>query len=63
MTDINLDIGDNVLIRNYSRTKKFDPIFQPTPSTVTTVENDGRTITIETLDGQLLKRHSDDINL
>ena len=50
----NLDIDDNVLISNYSRTKKFDPIFQATPSTVTTTENDGRTITIETPDGQQL---------
>ena len=59
----NLDIDDNVLISNYSRTKKFDPIFQATPSTVTTTENDGRTITIETPDGQQLKRHPDDIKL
>ena len=48
----NLDIGDNVLIRNYSHTKKFNPIFQLARSTVIAIESDGRTVTIETTNGQ-----------
>ena len=51
------------IIRNYSRTKKSDPIFLPTPSTVKATENDGRIITIETPNGQQLKRHPDSIKL
>ena len=50
--------GDRVLLRNYKRTSKFQPLFLPDPFTVTSV--DGAKITAER-DGKVLKRHLDDV--
>ena len=50
--------GDRVLLRNYKRTSKFQPLFLPDPFTVTSV--DGAKITGER-DGKVLKRHLDDV--
>ena len=56
----NIKKGDRVLVRNYKRTSKFQPIFIPDPYTVTSV--DGVKITVER-EGKSLKRHPDDMKI
>ena len=61
-TDSQFALNDHVLVRNYHKTKKFDPTFLPDDFTVVAIENDGRCITIERAsDGGRLQRHPDDL--
>ena len=57
-------IGDRVLMRNYQRTRKFDPFFAPDQCVVTDVADQGRSLIIERLkDGAEFRRHPDDVRL
>ena len=57
-------VGDTVLIRNFDRTSKFQPYFQPSPLVVTEVLNSGRCLTLQRLsDGRTYQRHPDDVKL
>ena len=57
-------VGDRVLMRNYNKTRKFDPIFSPDPCVVVDVADNGRLLTIERLrDGAEFRRHPDDVRL
>ena len=61
---LNLTIGDNVLIRNYKKRSKFDPIFLSEPFVVADVRDQGRSILVERItDGQMFLRHPDDLRL
>ena len=54
----NVEIGDWVLIRNFDKESKFDPVFQPDPCQVTEVANGW--IEVER-NGRSYRRHLDDI--
>ena len=56
-------VGDEVLVRNYKKSSKFQPIFIPEPYVVTQINDNGRYyLTLERVsDGQILKRHPDDV--
>ena len=55
-------VGDLVLIRNYEKTSKYDPLFQYSPLTITDIHNDGRCLTLQrNSDGKTFKRHPDDV--
>ena len=55
-------VGDIVLMRNYDKTSKYDPLFQFSPLMVTEVQNGGRCLTIQRIsDGMTFKRHPDDL--
>ena len=53
--------GDRVLIKDHSRTRKFDPLFEPTPYQVVEVTKKGAIL--ERGDGARRRRHVDDIKL
>ena len=55
-------VGDIVLMRNYDKTSKYDPLFQYSPLMVTEVQNGGRCLTIQRIsDGMTFKRNPDDL--
>ena len=55
-------VGDEVLIRNYEKTSKFDPLFQYCPLTITSIHNNGRCLTLQRQsDGKMFNRHPDDV--
>ena len=54
-----LQIGDSVLMRNYQRTMKFDPIFKPDICKVCVVNS--TSITVENAAGKRFIRHPDDL--
>ena len=55
-------IGDHVLVRNYDKTRKFDPIFMPDEYIITDIQLPGNSFTVERMrDGTCLKRHPDDL--
>ena len=59
-----ISIGDNVLVRNYRRRSKFQPLFIPEQYIVTGISDYGRKLNIERIaDGQTLIRHPDDLKL
>lgn len=61
-TDSHFIPGEHVLIRNYRKKRKFDPIFLPDDFKVVEIANDGRCVTVERVsDGTQLKRHPDDL--
>jgi hypothetical protein len=55
-------VGDRVLVRNYKKSSKFDPLFLPEPFVVTVIDGNSNKITIQAK-GQILDRHPDDIKL
>ena len=56
--------GDFVIIRNYKRTRKFQPLFIPEQYIVTDIADYGRKLVVKRLsDGQVLVRHPDDVKL
>ena len=58
----NISLGDQVLVRNYNKTQKFQPLFCPEQYVVTDIADYGRKLQIERLsDGQTLVRHPDDL--
>ena len=58
----NISLGDQVLVRNYNKTRKFQPLFCPEQYVVTDIADYGRKLQIERLsDGQTLVRHPDDL--
>ena len=57
--DDDLRVGDIVHTRINKRTSKFQPLFDPTPRTVTSIDNGGITC-IDTL-GTTQRRHLDDV--
>ena len=60
----NFQEGDIVLIRNFNKKSKYDPYFQYSPLAITKIENNGRCLTLMRLsDGQMYKRHPDDVKL
>ena len=60
----NLSVGDYVLVRNYKKTAKFQPIFTPEQYVVTSIADHGRKLEIERAsDGQTLIRHPNDLKL
>ena len=53
---------DHVLIRNYRKASKFDPIFMPEQYKIAQVSDQGRCLTLERIkDCVRLKRHPDDV--
>ena len=54
-------IGDQVLTRNEKKKTKFEPTFDPTPRTITHVENGG--IVCRDEEGVPQRRHMDDIKM
>ena len=55
-------VGDHVLVRNYRRRSKFQPLFNPEQYIVSGISDYGRKLEIERLaDGQTLLRHPDDL--
>ena len=62
--DSNFSLGDHVLLRNYQKQRKFDPLFLPDDFVVVELANNGQCITVERLcDGTQLKRHPDDLKM
>ena len=60
----NFAIGDNVLIRNFTRNSKFDPYFQYDPLQIIEIHDNGRCLILKrTNNGQLYNRHPDDVKL
>ena len=58
----NFVVGEHVLVRNYKKHSKFDPMFIPEPFRVTDIHQSSKTITIRREnDGLELKRHPDDL--
>lgn len=58
----NIHIGDNVLIRNFNKSRKFDPIFSPESYEVTEIiPRKHSVIVTRKTDGKKLTRHLDDI--
>ena len=61
-TDSNFNVGDHVLVRNYQKQRKFDPVFLPNDFVVIGIENGGLCIAVEDIcNGTQLKRHPDDL--
>ena len=61
-TDSNFTVGEHVLIRNYRKQRKFDPIFLPDDYVIIDIADNGRCLTVERAsDGSQLKRHPDDV--
>ena len=57
-----ISLGDQVLVRNYTKTRKFHPIFSPEQYIVTNIADYGRKLQIERVsDGKTLVRHPDDL--
>ena len=55
-------IGDSVLLRNYKRFSKFDPLFLPERHTIINIDHQGLRLSVEReTDGKLFFRHPDDI--
>ena len=55
-------VGDQVLVRNYQKTSKFDPTFLPDPYVVLEISENGQCLTIESvINGGTLRRHPDDV--
>ena len=55
-------IGDSVLLRNYKRFSKFDPLFLPERHTIINIDHQGLRLSVEReSDGKLFFRHPDDI--
>ena len=58
------EVGDTVLIRNSTRSSKFQPYFDPSPLKVTAVLNNGRCLSLQRLcDDHIFQRHPDDVKL
>ena len=57
-----IDIGDRMLIRNYPKQHKFDPLFLPQPYIVVSTNKNYVTVHNES-DGGVLNRHRDDIKV
>ena len=58
----NINVGDLVLVRNYQKSRKFDPNFLPNPFVVTHSTDKGHCLTLEGLeDGLVLRRHPDHV--
>ena len=53
-------VGDHVLVRNYKKSSKYDPIFLPQPYIITNVDHNTKKVTVQ-IDNQTLIRHPDDI--
>ena len=54
-------IGDKVLLKNEKGLSKFDPIYEPTPYTINSL--DGKGVHVTHPDGTIHCRHKDDIKL
>ena len=60
----NIKSGDNVLMRNPYKKRKFDPTFLPETFTVVQIESDGTTLLLERRsDGAMFRRHPDDVKI
>ena len=57
-----VSVGDQVLVRNYQKRSKFEPLFLPDPFVITAIRDQGRKLELEKIDdGKVLYRHLDDI--
>ena len=55
-------MGDTVIIRNYQKSRKFQPTFHPDKFLVTEIKDHGRRLELEReRDGKLFSRHPDDV--
>jgi hypothetical protein len=55
-------IGDDVMLRNYRKSSKFDPVFLPEHCEIVECSDDGQFLTIERKrDGRIFKRHPDGV--
>ena len=55
-------IGDRVIIRNYKKQRKFEPIFLPDTFVVLSSKDNGRRLELEReSDGMMFSRHPDDV--
>ena len=56
------EIGDLVYVRNFRKSKKFDPLFLETPFVVTDMDEEGNKLQVKQLRSDLtLWRHPDDL--
>ena len=54
--------GDQVQVRNYQKTSKFEPTFLPDPFVIPDISENGQCLTLERIeDGGILRRHPDDV--
>ena len=61
-TPSQLQVGGTVLLRNYNKTSKFDPVFSPELCTIVNTDQQGRCLVLEQeSDGRIFKRHSNDV--
>lgn len=60
-TSTHFQVGDKVLIKNYLKTTKYQPVFIPEYSEVVAVEDGGRSVKIKLHNGKELRRHVDDV--
>ena len=57
-----IDIGDRIIIRNYRKQHRFDPLFLPQPCIV--ISSSKKYVTVQNeFDGGVLNRHRDDIKV
>ena len=58
------EIGDRVLIRNFTKTSKYDPYFLCDPLEIIDIANGGCRLTLKRIsNGKLYQRHPDDVKL
>ena len=58
----NVSVGDQILIRNYKKRSKFEPLFLPEPFVITSISDQGRKLELERIsDGRSFYRHPDDV--
>ena len=56
------DLGERVLVRNYKKTRKFEPVFLPQEYVIVDISDKGQYLTLEAVkDGSVLTRHPDDV--
>ena len=57
-------IGDRVLIRNFTKTSKYDPYFVCDPLEIIDIANGGCRLTLKRIsNGKLYQRHPDDVKM
>ena len=55
-------LGETVLVRNYKKTRKFEPVFLPQQFVIVDISDNQQCLTLEGVeDGLTLKRHPDDV--
>ena len=58
-----VNVGDSILMRNFKRKSKFEPVFIPEPCRIMSISEDGLFVTLNNVDGKIFRRHLDDIKI